>query len=155
MLEYRKFLPEFFLKRFETVSEPFLNQNQYQYQNQNQELIMSGKPDDSQLKNSFFENQKPKANGVNLVDLKSQAMEVLNFLNEKTGRVYRPSAINMNFIIARLKSGASVMDCREVIAKKIVSGRIIGGGDKGLFRDCRQILSWMVNLNFSIISNTS
>lgn len=51
-------------------------------------------------------------------DFKSQAIEVLNFLNEKTQRVYRPVDSNLKLIIARLKSGASVMNCRQVIAKK-------------------------------------
>jgi uncharacterized phage protein (TIGR02220 family) len=50
--------------------------------------------------------------------LKSQAIEILEFLNEKTGRVYRPVDANLKLIIARLASGATVMDCRQVIAKK-------------------------------------
>lgn len=50
--------------------------------------------------------------------LKSQALEVLNFLNEKTGKAFRPVDVNLNMIITRLKSGASVEDCRRVIAMK-------------------------------------
>ncbi|MEO8400573.1 MAG: conserved phage C-terminal domain-containing protein [Gammaproteobacteria bacterium] len=49
---------------------------------------------------------------------RSRAIEVLHFLNEKTGRVYRPVDINLKLIIARLKSGATVSECYQVIAKK-------------------------------------
>lgn len=49
---------------------------------------------------------------------KSQAIEILNFLNNRTGREYRPVDSNLKLIIARLKSGASITDCRQVIAKK-------------------------------------
>jgi hypothetical protein len=40
------------------------------------------------------------------------------FLNEKTGRAYQPVPANVDMIVARLKEGATVDDCRAVIAKK-------------------------------------
>ncbi len=46
------------------------------------------------------------------------AMAVLEFLNAKVGRNYRPVAENMELIIDRLRSGATVTQCRQVIAKK-------------------------------------
>ena len=72
----------------------------------NQEPInfMSGKPDVS---------PPLKANGK-----KAEAVEVLNFLNTKTGRAYQPVEANLNLILNRLKEGATVADCRAVIAKK-------------------------------------
>ena len=51
-------------------------------------------------------------------DLKSPALEVLNFLNEKTGRNYRPVDANLEKIKARLKDGATVDELRQVVAKK-------------------------------------
>ena len=48
----------------------------------------------------------------------SEAISVLKFLNEKTGRAYRPVDANLKLITARLRTGATVMDCRQVIAKK-------------------------------------
>lgn len=75
------------------------------------ENIMSGKPDVVPLAG--------KLNGVT-----SQAMEVLDFLNAKTGRKFRgldgrgrPTA-NLTLIINRLKTGVSVQDCKTVIARK-------------------------------------
>jgi len=65
---------------------------------------MSGKPDPVPHK------------GIN--GFKPQAIEVLNFLNTKTGRNYQPVEANLKLIAARLKEGASVQDCRSVIAKK-------------------------------------
>ena len=45
-------------------------------------------------------------------------LEVLNFLNEKTGRNYEPCKANLELIAARMKDGATVDDLRAVIAKK-------------------------------------
>jgi uncharacterized phage protein (TIGR02220 family) len=49
---------------------------------------------------------------------KSDAVSVLEFLNEKTGKAFRPVDSNLKLIAARLKSGASVQDCFTVIARK-------------------------------------
>jgi uncharacterized phage protein (TIGR02220 family) len=50
--------------------------------------------------------------------LRSQAVELLAFLNEKARRNYQPVPANVDLIVARLRDGASVEDCRAVIAKK-------------------------------------
>lgn len=116
LLNHSEFLQEEFINSLETLSQPLLNQdqNQDQCQKQNQELIMSGKPDDTHPKDSSFEKVKNKS----IKALKSQAREVLDFLNEKTGRNYRPVDANLNLITARLSSGATVGQCFQVIAKK-------------------------------------
>ena len=78
----------------EPISEPIIKKKNY----------MSGKPDGA--------------------DLKSQAIEVLEFLNKKTGRSFRPyeaggkPTMGLERIMARIKAGASVLDCRGVIARK-------------------------------------
>ena len=51
-------------------------------------------------------------------DLKPLAIEVLNFLNSKTGRNYQPVKANIEMIEARMKEGATVEDMRSVVAKK-------------------------------------
>lgn len=51
-------------------------------------------------------------------ELRRQALEVLIFLNEKTGRAYQPVPANVDMIVARLKDGATVDDLRAVVAKK-------------------------------------
>ena len=43
---------------------------------------------------------------------------ILVFLNEKTGRSYRATKVNLEFITARIAEGYSEQDCRMVIAKK-------------------------------------
>lgn len=50
--------------------------------------------------------------------LKKDAIEVLNFLNEKTGRFYRTEDSNLDLIIARLQSGITMQNLRAIIAKK-------------------------------------
>ncbi len=72
----------------------------------------------SKLNSIFVEQEQPPVENKKILLLKSQAMEILQFLNEKTGRAYRPVETNLKLIIARLKSNATVMDCRQVIAKK-------------------------------------
>ena len=51
-------------------------------------------------------------------ELRKQAVEVLDFLNAKTGRGYKPVPANVDMIVARLKDGATVEDLRAVVAKK-------------------------------------
>lgn len=70
---------------------------------------MSGKPDALPPV-----SEKPK-NGTHY---NPQAREVLDFLNSKTNRRYQPVDANLKLIVARLKEGASVEDCRAVVAKK-------------------------------------
>lgn len=60
-------------------------------------------------------------------NLKNDAREVLDFLNLKTGRSYQPVPANLDLIVARLKEGATAIQCRQVIAKK---AREWGGDEK-------------------------
>lgn len=46
------------------------------------------------------------------------ACRVLGFLNDKTGRNYRPTSVNLDKIAARLREGYTETQCRQVIVKK-------------------------------------
>jgi uncharacterized phage protein (TIGR02220 family) len=59
-----------------------------------------------------------KRNAERNEECNAQAAQVLQFLNEKTGRQYQPVEANIGMIAARLKGGATVTQCRQVIAKK-------------------------------------
>lgn len=50
---------------------------------------------------------------------RTEAVELLNFLNLKAGKSFRPVDSTLRPIIARLRSGVSVQDCKGVIARKI------------------------------------
>lgn len=52
-------------------------------------------------------------------DVSSPSREILAFLNQKANRCYRPTAFNLSTIEARLKEGATLADCKQVIAKKV------------------------------------
>lgn len=54
---------------------------------------------------------KPDANPL--------AIEILEFLNRKAGRAYRQTPKNLAFISGCMARGASVADCKQVIAKKV------------------------------------
>ena len=53
------------------------------------------------------------------VELRSTARRLLEFLNEKAGRSFRPVPATMDPIIARLREGATEANCRGVIARKV------------------------------------
>jgi uncharacterized phage protein (TIGR02220 family) len=89
-------------------------------------------------KNQVTKNQKPKkikdavglapdaahASGTNGHDelrtreLRVQAVQILEFLNEKAGKNYQPVKANVDLIVARLKEGGTVDDMRAIVAKK-------------------------------------
>lgn len=78
----------------------------------NPSTALSGEPDEVPL-------AAKKLNGTT-----GQAVEVLQFLNDKTKRKFRgldgrgrPTP-NLKFIVARLESGATVQDCKTVVARK-------------------------------------
>jgi uncharacterized phage protein (TIGR02220 family) len=64
---------------------------------------------------------QPAKNGQDsqrMRELRSQAVSILAFLNEKTGRGYEPVPANVDRIVARLKEGTTPDDIRAVIAMK-------------------------------------
>lgn len=66
---------------------------------------LSGKPDANPLREK---NQEAR----------ESAKRVLNFLNEKTGRAYRPTPAIVDMIAARIKDGATETECRQIIVRK-------------------------------------
>lgn len=60
-------------------------------------------------------------------DLKPLARQILEFLNDKTGKRYQPVPANLEMIEARLKDGATEQELRQVVAKKC---REWGGDEK-------------------------
>lgn len=112
LLTYGKYLDKVFVDRLQRLQKTqeslfedcVADKDKDQDQNQDKKDIYVGK----------MISREIEKKGV----LKKQAIEVLDFLNEKTGRLYRPVDANLKLIIARLTSGASVINCRQVIAKK-------------------------------------
>lgn len=47
------------------------------------------------------------------------AGDILEYLNEKTGRNYKPVPANLSLIVARLSDGANVVECCAVIDAKV------------------------------------
>lgn len=64
---------------------------------------------------------KPDADppsGKNGHDYLTQARDILDYLNRNAGRTFRPVEANLKLIVARLKSGATPLQCREVVFAK-------------------------------------
>jgi uncharacterized phage protein (TIGR02220 family) len=75
-------------------------------------------PTNNPTESSQNQNQNQNQRSKNTVGQKPDAIQVLSFLNEKTGRQYEPGPANLELILARLKEGATPDDLRAVIAKK-------------------------------------
>lgn len=95
-------------------SKPLLSQKQYQEQKQKKKK----KKDMSGKQNNIFVDFLSSKKEPTKTAMKLQSIKILNFLNEKTGRAYRPVNTNLKLIEARLQSGATECDCFQVIAKK-------------------------------------
>lgn len=54
-----------------------------------------------------------------LSGLKADAKTVLDFLNSKAGKAFRAVPVNLDLIAARLKEGATVQDCKTLVARKV------------------------------------
>lgn len=63
-------------------------------------------------------SSKLDAVDIDKVNYKHTAIEVLSFLNEKTGRKYPAVKTNIDLIMARLREGFTLKQLRQVIAKK-------------------------------------
>ena len=87
----------------------------------NSPLRDGGNPPDSLIPDSLIPEKttlsgKPDHPPVN--GKRSEAVEVLDYLNLKAGRSYRPTEPNLKLIAGRLREGATVADCKTVIDRK-------------------------------------
>jgi uncharacterized phage protein (TIGR02220 family) len=60
----------------------------------------------------------PDDKAVRTRALRAEAVGLLEFLNEKTGRAYEPVPANVDPIVSLLKAGATTLKVRQVIAKR-------------------------------------
>lgn len=112
LLTYGKYLNDEFTTQLKRLSNPNdtgsvnchtdKEQNQNNDQDQDQEINM-----DVALPVRSVSNYR------------KNAVDVLDFLNQKACRTYRPVDANLKLIEARLKSGATLLDCKQVIARKV------------------------------------
>lgn len=100
------------------VSERKANQNHNQNQeptldlrqaSENQGAIapLSGKPD-----------ERLDGKGEKLRKLRAEAVGIIEYLNLKTGRNYKPDGPNVEMVVALLKGGSNPAEIRQVIVKK-------------------------------------
>lgn len=82
-----------------TVTEALPREEKRREEEKNK--LMSGKPD-----------PEPRADH-------SDAVEILGYLNARAGKAFRPVKSNVGLVLARLREGASVDDCRAVIDAKV------------------------------------
>ena len=105
-------LPEVFRKAM-----PNQEHEQKQEQNQEQEKEIA-RGHASAISSSSLSFDKCNKKNSKQNDLHDQAIEILNFLNEKANKAFEPLPENTKEIIERLLQGESVDVCRAVIVKK-------------------------------------
>lgn len=109
---FREALPIAFAK---TLPNQEQEQDQEQKQDQDQDQKYTH---NAREKNSLLIKTNNSSDEVNDSQYHSQAIEILNFLNEKADKAFQSNSYNLKFIINCLKSGASIEDCRRVIVRK-------------------------------------
>jgi uncharacterized phage protein (TIGR02220 family) len=72
-----------------------------------------------QYRDTEQEPKKQRKKKTTLPSRLDEAREVLAFLNKMTGRKYRDVPTNLDLIAARLKEGATVAECKAVIAIQV------------------------------------
>jgi len=108
---FDKYAETFYLNSLEEPSKPLTskenNKDKDKDNHNEKKKDTSGKPDTSSRNKDFFNPE-----------VKAQAIEILEFLNEKTGKAYRPARTNLKLIISKLESGVTKAQCFQLIAKK-------------------------------------
>lgn len=76
--------------------------------------------EDKEYNNTMSGTSVPDANphSSKKKNYHKESVQVLEFLNKKTSRNYQPVKANLDLIKQRLKDGATVSECRAIIAKK-------------------------------------
>jgi len=115
---YDKYASAFLLKnrsensqQLEAPSDTLRSKEKEKEKEKEKKDYLSGKPDDALFKLLIEKEKDPNS-------LRSQALQILQFLNKKAERAYRPVETNLRLIEARLKSGITLCDCFQIIAKK-------------------------------------
>jgi len=97
------------------------NDKEIENENKNEKKsILSGKPDiafEKQI-SSIKKSDEKAQERIDTTLLYEQAKEVLEFLNKKAKRKFRFEEYNLKLIVAKLRSGVGVDDCRAMIVRK-------------------------------------
>lgn len=115
-----------FLERYQNEDGSFIqiskfSAHQTPHYSEKQSVIKPPRPQESDgLKGGSQPPDSLNPDSLNPLEnnVGQDARRVLAFLNEKAGRRYRENRVNLDFIKARLKDGATVTECRQVIVKK-------------------------------------
>lgn len=81
----------------------------------------NGEGNAASVTNALPKEEKNKEESIKSLSCKQDAMKVLDYLNEKTGKKFQSVPANIDLIAARLKQGATVAECMAVIDAKVVA----------------------------------
>lgn len=106
------------LSSAQTVFEHCLNANGNGNGNENGINIMSTCSQTDQPVDNLGATQVDPIPSPSLKKYKKEAVKILEFLNEKAERNFPMTKTNLDKIIMRLKSGATAVECRQVIVQR-------------------------------------
>lgn len=125
LLTHGKYLSEEFINQLKAIANPCetralnCHTDKEQDQNNNKDKLYMPDITESQISNNGSDENNQMIPIRDQSSYRKMAVEVLDFLNMKAARAYRPVDANLKLIEARLKSGVTVLDCRQVIARKV------------------------------------
>lgn len=102
----------------EKEQEQYQDQDQNQIQEQEKEMAVGCASAISKKSFSLSNINKKTKKQDDLSLYQSEAMEVLDFLNEHANKAYEPTREHLHHIRERLMDGADVQICRSVIVRK-------------------------------------
>jgi uncharacterized phage protein (TIGR02220 family) len=76
--------------------------------------------DAQSLPESSHREEKRREENISTLSSKPDLVSVLQYLNEKSNRDFQPVQANLKLIYARLKEGATVEKCKQVIDAKVL-----------------------------------
>ena len=96
-----------------------IKQSEYRKKDkEKQHLSLTCQQSSQRFTHTEADTEADKRTTTTLSDKSDDALTVLSFLNEKSGRAYRPVGANLDLIKARLKEGYTVQDLKTLTARK-------------------------------------
>ena len=83
------------------------------------ENAVQTQPNATERKNTLEEIRGDKEENIKALSSKPDLIAVLQYLNEKANRDFQPVSANLKLIESRLKEGATVEKCKQVIDSKV------------------------------------
>lgn len=118
LITYGRYLDGDFLSRLKALSDSYEQNDKNRISDTDKDQILDNDNETSNRSGDLDVLLNASAQ-IKKTSYKDQAIEILDFLNLKACKAYKHVDANLKLIEARLKAGATIVDCRQVVAKKV------------------------------------